>query len=119
MSDHSFPPSHRLLHSSQFDAVFKQAEFRISRSEMLVLAKRNSEGFNRLGMVISKKNFPRAVTRNAIKRRIREAFRRLTPGDICLDVVVLGRRQAELHSFGKVADRVLNELAQNPVKPAC
>lgn len=119
MSDHSFPPSHRLLHSWQFDAVFKQAEFRISRSEILVLAKRNSEGFNRLGMVISKKNFPKAVTRNAVKRRIREAFRHLTPAEVSLDVVVLGRRQADLQSFGNVANRVLNELAQRPAKPSC
>lgn len=92
MASQRFPLSYRLIHSHEFDAVFKSADVRVSRPSFLLLAKLNSRGFNRLGMVISKKNVARAVDRNHIKRQIREAFRRLQPADDrTLDVVVLAR----------------------------
>ena len=96
MPEQSFPTTHRLLHSYEFDAVFNQSDFRVSYREILILAKHNSEGLNRLGMVISKKNFPKAVTRNRVKRTIREVFRRLP--SMSVDMVVLGRRGAETPS---------------------
>ncbi|MDA0979447.1 MAG: ribonuclease P protein component [Proteobacteria bacterium] len=93
MPEQSFPTTRRLLHSREFDAVFNQSDYRISHREVLILAKLNTLGTSRLGMVISKKNFPKAVARNRVKRSIREVFRRLPAMD--LDIVVLGRRGAD------------------------
>ncbi len=89
MSSEKFPISHRLNNAQAFDRVFKTGDFRVSRPALLVLAKRNTQGFNRLGMVVSKKSVPLAVRRNKIKRQIREQFRMLPP--ISLDIVILTR----------------------------
>ena len=91
MALYTFPASHRLVQSREFDAVFRESDLRVNHTSILFLAKRNTWGFNRLGVVVSKKNVPRAVDRNRIKRQIREAFR-LSPADeVGLDVVVLSR----------------------------
>lgn len=63
----------------------------------LCLAKRNERGFNRLGMIVGKKNIANAVGRNRVKRQIREAFRHLPPGGTGLDILVLARAGAEKH----------------------
>ena len=90
MSDYTFPSNYNLLHSHEFDAVFDSRDFSVSSRSFLILAKRNARGFNRLGMIISKKNLARAVDRNKVKRRVREAFRHLSRS-ASLDLVVLAR----------------------------
>ena len=89
MSVESFPLSHRLLNSEEFDAVFDQKDYSVSNKSLLVLASKNSLGFNRLGLIVGKKSLPRAVDRNKVKRQLREAFRRLEP--MGMDIVVLVR----------------------------
>ena len=89
MSAETFPLSHRLLNSEEFDAVFEQKDYSVSNKSLLVLASKNSLGFNRLGLIVGKKSLPRAVDRNKVKRQLREAFRRLEP--MGMDIVVLVR----------------------------
>jgi ribonuclease P protein component len=48
----------------------------------------------RLGLAIAKKNIRKAVTRNLIKRAIRENFRLQQHQLPCIDIVVLARRDA-------------------------
>jgi len=58
----------------------------------LLLAKQNTRGFNRLGMIVSKKSIPGSVQRNRVKRRIRETFRRIAPEhELGWDIVVMTR----------------------------
>ena len=104
MSGHKFPVSHRLVCSQEFDRVFKKCEFRLGNSALLFLAKPNHQGFNRLGMVVSKKSVPLAARRNRIKRQIREVFRHSLNGEqVGLDIVVLTRpgvrETANLHAL--------------------
>ena len=89
MSVETFPLSHRLLNSEEFDAVFDQKDYSVSNKSLLVLASKNSLGFNRLGLIVGKKSLPRAVDRNKVKRQLREAYRRLEP--MGMDIVVLVR----------------------------
>ena len=91
MPSFRFPLQHRLNKSVEFDAVFKDARYRISLPTLLILAKHNGQGFNRLGMIVSKKNLPRAVDRNRVKRQVREAFRTLLGESAGLDVIILAR----------------------------
>ena len=87
-----FPLSHRLAHSYEFDAVFDTNQARISSTSLLLLAKQNTRGFNRLGMIVSKKSIPGSVQRNRVKRRIRETFRRIAPEhELGWDIVVMTR----------------------------
>ena len=88
----SFPLKYRLAHSYQFDAVFDQKKARFNSASLLLLAKPNTLGFNRLGMIVSKKSIPKSVQRNKVKRRIRETFRR--PASVSItgwDIVVMTR----------------------------
>jgi ribonuclease P protein component len=88
----SFPLKYRLAHSYEFDAVFDQNKARVNSTSLLLLAKPNTLGFNRLGMIISKKSVPKSVQRNKVKRRIRETFRK--PASISItgwDIVVMTR----------------------------
>jgi ribonuclease P protein component len=95
LPSHEFPVTKRLIHASEFDAVFGHPDFRVSLPSFLFLVKHNVSGFNRLGMVISKKNVPTAVARNNVKRNIRECFRQQPLlGKHGLDIVVLARRGA-------------------------
>lgn len=52
----------------------------------------NQAATARLGMIVSKRNFPHAATRNQHKRLIRETFRLHSLVKQPLDVVVMARR---------------------------
>ena len=87
-----FPSKHRLAHSYEFDSVFDKNEARINSSSLLLLAKPNTLGFDRLGMIVSKKSIPKSVERSKVKRRIRETFRKAVAVSITgWDIVVMTR----------------------------
>jgi ribonuclease P protein component len=69
----AFPKAARLLKTDEFSSVFRLRPWR--RSPHFVLYGKPSGTQARLGLVIGKKQAPRAVTRNLIKRLAREAFR--------------------------------------------
>jgi ribonuclease P protein component len=64
----------RLTTLESFQRVFKNAE-KFSQLGIRVLVCKNELKFSRLGITIPKKQVPRAVDRNRIKRIIRESFR--------------------------------------------
>ena len=59
-----------------------------------LLAIENDYNHPRLGLAIAKKNIRKAVTRNVIKRVVRENFRLQQHLLINIDIVVLARRDA-------------------------
>jgi len=88
----TFPLKCRLAHSYEFNAVFDRNEARFNSASLLLLAKPNTLGFNRLGMIVSKKSIPKSVQRSKVKRRIRETFRKGVYGPILgWDIVVMTR----------------------------
>lgn len=103
-----FPRASRLLKAREFDAVFKQAAYRASSAEFLVLAVDNGAEKSRIGMVVSKKVSGSSVDRNRIRRLIREAFRtRFTePG---LDLVVVARTGVRRRSNNEILE-ILEKL---------
>jgi ribonuclease P protein component len=83
----------RLLKATDFKQVFDNPE-RSSDRYFTVLARLNGKDYPRLGLAISKKNAKLAVSRNRIKRIIRESFRQTT--NLCnADFVVMTTRQGE------------------------
>lgn len=70
----SFPQSIRLKTAEDFSIVFKQAK-KLNYREFSVYVRSNNLNRPRLGLAISKKSAKKAVTRNLIKRIIRENFR--------------------------------------------
>ena len=96
MSGHGFPASHRLTESREFDAVLKGCSWRAGNRALLLLARPNQQGFDRLGMIVSKKSLALAVHRNRARRLIRESFRQSlnNPHEgqpFGMDIVVLTR----------------------------
>jgi ribonuclease P protein component len=95
VADSSFSKTSRLLTAADFKAVFTKAQLKVSCRYFLMLAIKNNSSKPRLGLVIAKKNVPKAVHRNRIKRLMRESFR-LNPGLVeRLDLVVLARKDAD------------------------
>jgi ribonuclease P protein component len=82
-----FTVAYRLLRADSFDHVMGAKNFSDNRLKIFVL--NNAKGNARLGIVASKKIFPRAVDRNLVKRIIRETFRQHTIKLCKLDIVVM------------------------------
>ena len=59
---------------------------------LLVLARPNGLRTSRLGLAIAKKNTPKAVDRNRIKRLVRESFMHNQPFRVAIDAVVIDRK---------------------------
>lgn len=70
-----FPSAARLHRPSEYAAALKGR--RIARGALFIVSgpRQTEPGPARLGLIVPKRHAPLAVTRNAIKRVIREAFR--------------------------------------------
>ncbi len=88
----TFSKNNRLLSSEAFQQVFDKASYRVSCRQFLILAKPNTRSNARLGLVIGKKNIRLAVSRNRIKRLVRESFRCCETELPPTDIVFLARR---------------------------
>ena len=73
---YAFPRQARLLSAHQYTDVFKHPDLVISDGPLRVRVKKNKVDHARLGLVIAKRVFSKAVRRNRIKRIIRDQFRR-------------------------------------------
>lgn len=86
-----FSRDSRLLSTRDFQRVFRSNQRSVD-GFFLVLATPNGLDHARLGLALSKRQLPRAVSRNRFKRLIRESFR-LHKDDLAgLDIVVVARR---------------------------
>lgn len=73
MLDHGFPRSIRLLGSRQYRIVYEKGE-RVRESHVQLFYALNGLGFPRFGISVGRR-VGKAVTRNRLKRLIREAVR--------------------------------------------
>ena len=83
-----------------------------SNACLVLYARKNRMGTNRVGITVSKK-LGKAVIRNRVRRRIREAYRlneeRFQPG---WDIVVVARSRAVEVSFQKLTQSLLSLAEQ-------
>jgi ribonuclease P protein component len=77
----------RLTVPADFDRVFADNQ-RARTDAYLIMARPNAQGHARLGLVVGKRQLPRAVDRNRIKRCARASFRLLFPELPACDFVV-------------------------------
>jgi len=89
----SFPSQLKLENPADYKRVFANP-VKSTDKFFTLLAIRNDLSHPRLGLAIAKKNIRKAVTRNFIKRTIRENFRLKQYDLINIDIVVLARRDA-------------------------
>jgi ribonuclease P protein component len=87
------PDRLRLKKTAEFNKVFDNPN-RTTDRYFTVLASNNDLGHPRIGLAIAKKVVKTAVTRNYIKRTIRESFRLQQHTLTGIDVVVLVKKEA-------------------------
>lgn len=87
----NFTREQKLVDQAQFDAVFNKAK-KVSHRYMLALYRANQVNFARLGVIVSKRVAKKAVSRNRIKRTVRESFRANKSRLTGIDVIVLLRQ---------------------------
>jgi len=100
-----FRKSQRLLNADEFKNVFSEPPFRASHQHCLILAKPNTVGHARLGLIIAKKHVRLAVHRNRIKRLIRESFRQQQQNMVGIDAIVLARK-----GFGDINNSTISKI---------
>ena len=88
----TFPRSLRLTRSSEFQQVFKN-NARCADSCITILVGNKTGDGPRLGFAIARKQIPRAVMRNRLKRLFRESFRKAQHRLPARDLVVMVRRE--------------------------
>jgi ribonuclease P protein component len=106
VAKHSFPKAARLCRRREFLRV-QRTGLRTHTPSFVVVCRSGTAKQARLGVTVSTK-VGNAVTRNRIKRRVREIFRtrrtQLPPG---LDLVVIAKRGANDLSFHEIEQELL------------
>ena len=91
----------KLSKTSEFKKVFSEGR-RIEGKNLIIFILKNDYGFNRLGIIV-KKETGKAVARNKIKRRLREASqllnKKLLPG---YDIIVLAKNNIRESNYFEI-----------------
>ena len=85
---YAFPRRARLLSAHQYTDVFKYPDLVVSDGPLRIRVKKNKSNHARLGLIIAKRVFSKAVRRNRIKRIIRDRFRRKIKDLPSVDLVI-------------------------------
>jgi len=118
MKIYPFPKTFRLVKSSEFNRVYKEAKIIRSNEFVLFYSIGEEEKPARLGITVTRQ-FGNAARRNRIKRLIRETFRALHPSlKAGVDLVVNVHRLADGLSQKDVLDRLSSLLKKAGVKCA-
>lgn len=87
---HCFCAANRLLRKDRYDQVIRADQ--VDGKLYKIFYKRNESDTSRLGIIATKRNFPRSVDRNRLKRFVRETFRQHNIKVSGLDLVVMVKR---------------------------
>ena len=98
----NFPRQLRLLHAANFDNVFKNGQ-RSADRYFTILFHDNALSQPRLGFAISKQKVRLAVSRNRLRRLVRESFRLRATSLPAVDLVVLARDATMAAASGDLA----------------
>lgn len=117
--DQRFTKQRRLLKAAEFGAVFEAADFKVSAPALVILARNTHQPQARAGLVVSKKNAGCAVSRNRLKRLLREVFRKRAATYAPLDLVFLvrpGLSRMDNPEIIAVAETLMDELARKAAR---
>jgi len=103
------PKKHRLKKKKEFERVFKKGKS-AKKDFLFIKFIKNSLDTTRFGFIVSRKISKKAVVRNKVKRRLREATREMLPEiKPGYDIVVVAQRGIEKLNFFQIKDN-LKEL---------
>ncbi|WP_270183031.1 ribonuclease P protein component [Alkalihalobacillus sp. CinArs1] len=102
--------NYRIKKNSEFQSVFKKGNSTANRQFVVYVMKRNDQPHFRLGLSVSKR-IGNAVTRNRVKRLIRESFHQLSDQiDVPYDFVVIARKPASEMNLEEVKSSLIHVL---------
>ena len=109
MENLSFAKNKHLRKSSEFKIV-REANNKLFTKSILIYFLENNLGYPRLGLVVSKTVSKKSVTRNLVKRRLREVFR-LNQNQIqAIDIVIIARLHSAECSYHQLEDNFMKAL---------
>ncbi|MFZ2315808.1 MAG: ribonuclease P protein component [Gammaproteobacteria bacterium] len=91
----SFSRTYRLASKAEFQSVFANPQ-KASRGPLLALYTPNSLPHARLGVIVAKRHFKRAVDRNLLRRLVKESFRHYCDKLPGLDIVFMFRARYQV-----------------------
>lgn len=99
----TLPSCRRIKQPIEFELALR-ADY-LTNKWFTVYIRKNENGYSRLGVIASKRNMPKAVSRNFAKRMIRNIFRLNFLVAYSVDVVVRAKRQlnSENSAEGRLA----------------
>jgi len=112
MNSLTYPRKYRLVTKAEFKSVFDNAQ-KISQKHLLVLYKPNQYLYSRLGLVVAKRFANKAVSRNRIKRVLRESFRHSFENLKGMDIIIIARYQCDTltkHKLREGIDKLWEKL---------
>jgi ribonuclease P protein component len=98
-----FSRNQRLVIQTEFQAVFDKGQ-KVSNRFLKVLYKKNGCLHGRLGLIVAKRVAKKAVSRNQIRRVIRESFRYHQDKLTGIDIIVIARQPCD-----KLSKKILRE----------
>jgi ribonuclease P protein component len=107
-----FGRSRRLARKSEFDRVLGLRAHRIVCGPFVLVACGAAIDGSRLGMIVGKRQSPRAVDRNRIRRVVRESFRRRVAELPALDIVVQLARPLGEHDPAVAMEHAFKQLVE-------
>ncbi|MES2746224.1 MAG: ribonuclease P protein component [Bdellovibrionota bacterium] len=123
-----FPKRFRLRRRPEFTRTMDNGQ-KIVTQALVMIAVPSHGPTSRIGFIVSKK-VGGSVTRNRVRRRLRELFRQLPARPVGMDIVVIARhhavsmdfetlRQAMTYAMGKSVKRIVKDAEQKAaLKPA-
>ncbi|MBI1174144.1 MAG: ribonuclease P protein component [Sideroxydans sp.] len=105
-------PNYRRIKSSEEFKLALNAQF-CNNKWFTIHARENKAGVSRLGIIVGKRVSPLSVSRNFVKRLIREEFRRDFPVRCALDIIVRLRRplsRETAHDGQKALAQLLSDI---------
>lgn len=110
-SSRKFSRSSRLVSKQDFQSVFAKS-LKISHRPFVLLYSSNALACARLGIIIGKSVYKRAVDRNRIRRIVRESFRQSSIPSYAIDIVIIVKTKIDLEksTLRECSDQLFTKL---------
>jgi ribonuclease P protein component len=99
------PRIHKLVTQAEYKALFDQSR-RVNGRVLTILYIKNNKLYGRMGLIVGKRVAKKAVSRNKIKRVIRESFRSCKKKLAGIDMIVIARKQCDKLSKQKLREGI-------------
>ncbi|MGP4789465.1 ribonuclease P protein component [Psychrobacter sp. 1Y11] len=115
-NSYHFTKEQRLLTPAAFREVFDAPERKLHQSHLMAFVRSNTLQQPRVGMAITKRKVPTAVSRNLVKRLIRESFRNQAANLENKDIVFIVKKsikEMESKEIKKEINSILKKIEKN------